>query len=165
MQQIDMSNGKPMDSAANAPRVRYSAAYPTDAPEKLCFGGEPHEVRPMVCPDRRSLRGAKSLEARPQGAARERKVSSADVGLARLSSAGSYSVFSYGDDVIRFATSPRLVKYTRIKQWNDGYLEVGADYGKGEVEDYIDMRAILDNLYYDTDAFLSKIDKVEVVHE
>jgi len=33
------------------------------------------------------------------------------------------------------------------------------------VEDYIDMRAILDNLYYDTDAFLSKIDKVEVVYE
>ena len=101
--------------------------------------------------------------AYPTGA--ERKVSSADVGLARLSSAGRYSVFSYGDDVIRFATSPRLVKYTRIKQWNDGYLEVGADYGKGEVEDYIDMRAILDNLYYDTDAFLSKIDKVEVVYE
>jgi hypothetical protein len=101
--------------------------------------------------------------AYPTGA--ERKVSSADVGLARLSSAGRYSVFSYGDDVIRFATSPRLVKYTRIKQWNDGYLEVGADYGKGEVEDYIDMRAILDNLYYDTDAFLSKIDKVEVAYE
>ena len=165
MQQIDMSEKRPLSSAANAPRVRYSAAYPTDAPEKLCFGGKPHEVRPMVWPDRRSLRGAKSLEARPQGAARECKVSSADVGLARLSSAGSYSVFSYGDDVIRFATSPRLVKYTRIKQWNDGYLEVGADYGKGEVEDYIDMRAILDNLYYDTDAFLSKIDKVEVVYE
>ena len=95
----------------------------------------------------------------------ERNESSANVGLARLSSAGSYSVFSYGDDVIRFATSPRLVKYTRIKQWDDGYLEVGADYGKGEVEDYIDIRAILDNLYYDTDAFLSKIDKVEVVYE
>ena len=141
---------RPMTSekALKTHRARYSAAYPTDAPEKLCFGGKPHEVRPG-----------------PQGAARERKVSSADVGLARLSSAGRYSVFSYGDDVIRFATSPRLVKYTRIKQWNDGYLEVGADYGKGEVEDYIDMRAILDNLYYDTDAFLSKIDKVEVVYE
>ena len=86
-------------------------------------------------------------------------------GLARLSSSGSYSMFSYGDDVIRFATSPRLVKYTRIKQWDNGYLEVGADYGKGEVEDYIDIRAILDNLYYDTDAFLSKIDKVEVAYE
>jgi len=29
MQQIDMSNEKPMVSAANAPRVRYSAAYST----------------------------------------------------------------------------------------------------------------------------------------
>ena len=34
MQQVDMSNEKPMVSAAKAPRVRYSAAYPTDAPEK-----------------------------------------------------------------------------------------------------------------------------------
>ena len=99
----------------------------------------------------------------PTGA--ERNVSTANAGLARLSSAGSYSVFSYGDDVIRFATSPRLVKYTRIKKWDDGYLEVGADYGKGEVEDYIDLRAILDNLYYDTDVFLRQIKNVEVAYE
>ena len=46
MQQIDMSDKRPMVSAADVPRVRYSAAYPTDAPEKLCFGGKPHEVRP-----------------------------------------------------------------------------------------------------------------------
>ena len=31
MQQIDMSNGKPMGIAENLPQVRYSAAYPTDA--------------------------------------------------------------------------------------------------------------------------------------
>ena len=64
-------------------RGRYSAAYPTGrermlepryecAEESFAFGGKPHEVRPMVWPDRRSLRGAKSLEACPQGAARER---------------------------------------------------------------------------------------------
>lgn len=106
--------------------------------------------------------GMRYSAACPTGA--ERNVS-ANAGLARLSCAGNYSLFSYGNDVIRFATSPRLVKYTRIKKWDDGYLEVGADYGTGEVEDYIDIRAILDNLYYDTDAFLSKIDKVEVVHE
>ena len=46
MQQIDMSNEKHMASAAELPRVKYSAAYSTDAPEKLCFGGKPHEVRP-----------------------------------------------------------------------------------------------------------------------
>ena len=57
------------------------------------------------------------------------------------------------------------MKYTRIKRWDDGYLEVGADYGKGEVEEYIDIRAILDNLYYDTDAFLDQIKNVEVAYE
>ena len=82
-----------------------------------------------------------------------------------LSSKGSYTSFTYGDDVIRFATSPRLQKYTCVKKWDEGYLEVGADYGNGEVEDYIDMRAILDNLYYDTDAFLRPIKNVEVVYE
>ena len=63
MQQIDMSGNLPMRRRAGNAKVRCSAAYPTDAPEKLCFGGKPHEVRPMVWPDRRSLRGAKSLEA------------------------------------------------------------------------------------------------------
>jgi len=53
---INMSNVRPMGIAGNLPRVRCSAAYPTDAPEKLCFGGKPHEVRPEG----------------PQGAARER---------------------------------------------------------------------------------------------
>ena len=33
------------------------------AEESFAFGGKPHEVRPVVWPDRRSLRGAKSLEA------------------------------------------------------------------------------------------------------
>ena len=31
MQQIDMSNEKPMGIAEKVPRVRYSAAYPTRA--------------------------------------------------------------------------------------------------------------------------------------
>jgi len=56
MQYINMSGKLPMGIAGNVPRARYSAAYPTDAPEKLCFGGKPHEVRPEG----------------PQGAARER---------------------------------------------------------------------------------------------
>ena len=37
MQQKDMSNGKPMVSAGNAPRARYSAAYPTRA-ERIVKG-------------------------------------------------------------------------------------------------------------------------------
>ena len=35
MQQIDMSNGKPMGIAENALQVRYSAAYPTGAERML----------------------------------------------------------------------------------------------------------------------------------
>ena len=38
MQQIDMSEKHPLSSAAKVPQVRYSAACPTDAPEKLCCG-------------------------------------------------------------------------------------------------------------------------------
>ena len=82
-----------------------------------------------------------------------------------LSSSGSFSTFKAGGDTIRFATSPRLVRYTRVKCWEDGYLEVGVDYGHGEVEDYIDIRQILDNLYYDTDSFLKNIKKVEVRYD
>ena len=70
MQQIDMSNEKHMASAAELPWVKYSAAYSTDAPEKLCFEGKPHEVRPKG----------------PQGAARERiaKVTPSPWGLTPL---------------------------------------------------------------------------------
>ena len=82
-----------------------------------------------------------------------------------LSSDGCFSMFKAGGDTIRFATSPRLVRYTRVKRWDDGYLEVGVDYGHGEVEDYIDVRQILDNLYYDTDSFLKNIKKVEVRYD
>ena len=88
-----------------------------------------------------------------------------DSGSAILSSNGSFSLFKAGGDTIRFATSPRLVRYTRVKRWEDGYLEVGVDYGHGEVEDYIDVRQILDNLYYDTNAFLRNIKKVEVRYD
>ena len=84
---------------------------------------------------------------------------------ATLSNDGGFSIFKFGGDTIRFATSPRLVRYTRVKHWEDGYLEVGVDYGNGEVEDYIDIRQILDNLYYDTDDFLKGITKVEVCYE
>ena len=84
---------------------------------------------------------------------------------ATLSNDGGFSIFKSGGDTIRFATSPRLVRYTRVKRREDGYLEVDADYGNGEVEDYIDIRHILDNLYYDTDDFLKGITKVEVCYE
>ena len=38
MQYIDVSGKLPMCCAANAPRMRYSAAYPTDAPAPQASG-------------------------------------------------------------------------------------------------------------------------------
>ena len=83
-------------------------------------------------------------------------------GVAYISNKGGFSSFRYGDDVIRFATPECLKRYVRVKKWEDGYLEVDADYGHGEEEDYIDLLPILDNLYYDSEAFLKPIKKVEV---
>lgn len=82
--------------------------------------------------------------------------------IAKLSSKDGFSAFSFGGDTIRFATPKCLVRYVSVRKWEDGYLEVGADYGKGEEEDYIDLRPILHNLYYDVDSFLKPIKKVEI---
>ena len=85
--------------------------------------------------------------------------------LAVLSHSGSFSSFSFGGDVIRFATPPCLRRYVRVKKWENGYMEVDADYGHGEEEDYIDLLPILNNLYYDAEDFLRPIRKVEVKYE
>ena len=47
MQQIDMSNEKPMGIAGNLPRMRYSAAYPTGA-ERIVFSRVEHVERVEV---------------------------------------------------------------------------------------------------------------------
>ena len=86
-------------------------------------------------------------------------------GAAYLSHRGGYSSFSFGGDVIRFATPPCLLRYIQVKKWEDGYIEVDADYGHGAEEDYIDLLPILKNLYYDAEEFLRPIRKVEVRYE
>ena len=86
-------------------------------------------------------------------------------GAAVLSHKGGFSSFSFGGDVVRFATPRCLRRYVRVKKWEDGYIEVDADYGHGEEEDYIDLVPILKNLYYDVEAFLRPIQKVEVRYE
>lgn len=82
--------------------------------------------------------------------------------VAILSSVSDYTTFSYGGRVIRFAAPYSLRRYIRVKKWHDGYLEVGADYGDGEEEDYIDLRAILKSLFIDVSRFLRPIKRVEV---
>ncbi len=80
-----------------------------------------------------------------------------------LTSKGDFTIFEYNNDKIRFATSRKLEKYTKIIEWDHGYLVVMAKYkGLDEVEEYIDLIPILDNLYYDVDAFLKPIKEVRI---
>lgn len=57
-----------------------------------------------------------------------------------LKSNENYTIFEFGGQVIRFATSSRLEKYTRIVDWDHGYIVVMAKYKDlDEVEEYIDL--------------------------
>ena len=85
-----------------------------------------------------------------------------DDGRAILSSEGRYTSFSYGGNTIRFLTSPRLLRYEKVLKWDNGYLEVIANYNGKEEEEYIDLVPILENLLMDAPAFLKPIERVEV---
>lgn len=79
-----------------------------------------------------------------------------------LGNEGCFTVFSYGPHVVRFRTPRNLNRYLRVKEWDEGYLVVDADY-QGEaspVEEYIDLAPILQNLYLEPDAFLDPIKEV-----
>ncbi len=83
-----------------------------------------------------------------------------------LSSDKRYTSFSYNNRTIRFMTSPKLERYTRIVEWNHGYIVVMANYqGIGEVEEYIDLIPILENLYQNPDIFLESIRKVRIQYD
>lgn len=84
-----------------------------------------------------------------------------------LSSENGLTSFTSGNHVIRFRTSPRLERYTSVKEWDHGYLVVSAKYQglADEEEEYIDLVPILRNLYFDPDKFLDPIKKVSVHYE
>jgi hypothetical protein len=74
-----------------------------------------------------------------------------------------FTIFEFNGQAIRFATSPRLEKYTKVIEWDHGYLVVMAKYKNlDEVEEYIDLLPILQNLYYDVDDFLDQIKEVRI---
>lgn len=80
-----------------------------------------------------------------------------------LSNVGEYTIFEFGGHTIRFMTSPRLERYTRIIEWDHGYIVVMAKYlGLEEVEEYIDLVPILEMLYYDVENFLKPIKEVRI---
>ena len=80
-----------------------------------------------------------------------------------LSSNNQFTSFKFNGSTIRFRTSPRLEKYTKILEWDNGYIVVMAKYeGHDEEEEYIDLIPILQDLYFDTEEFLSPIKKVRI---
>lgn len=80
-----------------------------------------------------------------------------------LTSKGEYSIFEFNNQTIRFATSERLEKYTKILEWDKGYIVVMAKYKDiEEVEEYIDLVPILERLYYDVEEFLKPIKEVKI---
>ncbi len=86
---------------------------------------------------------------------------------AYLSNEKHYTVFRAGNITIRFLAPYSLEKYISVKEWDNGYLVVMAKYTHNEddEEEYIDMRPILESLYFDADEFLMPIKKVSVKYD
>lgn len=85
-------------------------------------------------------------------------------GIAFISNKGRYICFSYNGHNVRFKGPYSLVRFDKVKKWDDGYLVVNAVYEHEQepVEDYIDLAPILEDLYIDPEEFLKGIKNVEV---
>lgn len=82
---------------------------------------------------------------------------------ATLRNSGEYTIFQFNNHIIRFVTSSKLERYTKVVEWDHGYLVVMAKYKNlDDVEEYIDLIPILENLYYDTESFLEPIKEVRI---
>ena len=85
---------------------------------------------------------------------------------AGLSSEGPYTLFSFGGRRLKFRAPKCLRRYLRVKKWENGYLEVDVDYGKGlgVVEEYIDLRPVLRCLMISPQSFLKPIKNVKITY-
>lgn len=84
-----------------------------------------------------------------------------------LSNEKNYTIFQFDNHIIRFRAPYSLEKYTKIKEWDYGYLVAMAKYAhkEDEEEEYIDLIPILKNLYFDPDEFLKPIKKVRIADD
>lgn len=84
--------------------------------------------------------------------------------IAYLSNNKDIISFTFGDKIIRFRGPYSLDKISRIIEWDKGYIVIMAKYhhSHDEIEDYIDLVPILDNLYIDADNFLKPIKEVKL---
>ena len=84
-----------------------------------------------------------------------------------LSNKGNFTVFRYGNYIIRFKAPYSLEKYTAIKEWDNGYLVVMAKYKHNQEseEEYIDLIPILKDLYILPEEFLKSIKEVKIEND
>lgn len=83
---------------------------------------------------------------------------------AYLSNEDCYTIFTFGDNRIKFIAPYSLEYYKKVLKWDNGYIEVLTKYSHNEEleEEYIDLIPILKNLYMDPNDFLKSIKNVEV---
>ena len=84
-----------------------------------------------------------------------------------LSNDKNYTVFRFGNKVIRFKVPNSLEKCTAVKEWDNGYLVVMAKYSHNTdcEEEYIDLVPILENLYILPNNFLKGIKEVRIEND
>jgi nitrate reductase beta subunit len=81
-----------------------------------------------------------------------------------LSSFKNYTTFSFGGKTLTFRTCAGLERYVKVLTWDKGYIEVMAKYRQREheIEEYIDLEPVLNDLYMNKDAFLAPIKNVRI---
>lgn len=86
---------------------------------------------------------------------------------AYITNEGRYTIFQYGEERLKFIGPYSLERYTRVKEWDAGYLVVMAKYSHSqeEIEEYIDLIPILKSLHMDKEEFLKRIYYVEVAND
>lgn len=83
-----------------------------------------------------------------------------------MSNNKDFTSFRFDGHNIRFRTSPRLERYTKVIEWDKGDIVVMAKYeGCEEEEEYIDLIPILENLYFDVEDFLKPILKALTIRK
>lgn len=85
---------------------------------------------------------------------------------AYLSNEGCYTIFTFGENRLKFISPYSLQYYKKVLKWDNGYIEVLTKYAHQDelIEEYIDLIPILKNLYMEPDEFLKHIKSVEVVN-
>lgn len=83
---------------------------------------------------------------------------------AYISNDDRYIIFRHGQRRIRFKAPYSLEHFTSVKEWDNGYLVVMAQYvhNAESEEEYIDLIPILRDLYIDPEEFLQPIKEVRI---